>query len=283
MLPVLFTIGSLHFYSMSLFLILAWSVWSLVFWKALRQYGTHEEHVFDFMFWATMTSLIAARVGFVLLHQELFSGSPLRMVALWVQPGLAVYPGLTAGVLTLLFLGKRYGVRLVHVCDALAFSLPGAFAIGSVGAALGGSFVGLPTHLPWAFRVAGYEGLRHPVAIYCAIASLVILGILALLEVRAKSADWPLGLLGIWYFLLFSGSFFVIEFFVADSVYWGKIRANQWMLLAICCQAIGALYVRGGGRETIRPIVRKSIAMFLRLPKGFYERIRKRLAGHSQG
>lgn len=281
MLPILLSVGSIHLYSMSLFLILAWSVWSLVFWKALRQHGADEEHVFDLMFWATLISLIAARVGFVFLHQELFTGSPLKVVALWVQPGLAVYPGLTGGILTLLFFAKRHGMRLAHVVDALAFSLPGTFAIGSVGAALAGSIVGLPTRLPWAMRVVGYEELRHPVALYFAIASLGILGIIVLLEIRAKKHDWPLGLLGIWYFLLFSASFFAIEFLVSDSVYWGKIRANQWMLLAIGCQTIGAFYVRGGGRETIRPIVRKSIVSFIRFPRGFYDRIRTQFTRHA--
>ncbi len=259
---------------MSIFLVLAWSVGSLVFWKGLRQQGIEEERIFDCMFWATLVGLLVARIGYVLLHQQLFTGSWLKVAALWVVPGLSVYPGLAGGIITLLFLARRFKIRLGHVFDVLAFSLSGAIAIGSVGAAFSGSIAGYQTRLPWAMRVVGAEGLRHPVALYFAIVSLVLLIIIAGLEIQAKKKDWPLGLLGIWYFLLFSVSFFVIEFLVSDSVYWGKMRANQWMLLAICCQALGAFYVRGGVRESIRPVFRKSIVAVVRFPKLIYERIR---------
>lgn len=282
MLPILFSIGSFHFYSLSIFLVLAWSTWSLLFWKGLREQGIDEEKIFDCMFWATLAALLASRMGYVFIHPQLFTGSWLKIVALWVVPGLSVYPGLAGGILTLLLLARRYGVRLGYVFDVLAFSLPGALAIGSVGVLFSGGMVGVPTRLPWALPVVGVAGLRHPVALYFGAVSLIILVIIALLELRAKKKDWPLGMLGVWYFLLFSISFFVIEFLVSDSVYLGKIRANQWMLLALCCQAIGAFYVRGGVRERARPIFRKGVAAFLIIPTSLYGRIRNRFTRRSQ-
>lgn len=233
-----------------------------------------EERIFDCMFWATLAGLFCSRVGYVLLHQTQFAGSWLKIVALWVVPGLSIYSGLAGGIIILLVLARRFKIRIGHVLDVLAFSIPGAIAIGGVGVAFSGSIVGLQTRLPWAMPVVGAVGLRHPVALYFAFVSLVLLVIIAGLETVAKKRDWPLGLLGIWYFFLFSVFFFVIEFLVSDSVYWGKIRANQWMLLAICCQAIGAFYVRGGIRESIRPIFRKTTSVLFGFPKVLYERIR---------
>ncbi|MBI3577234.1 prolipoprotein diacylglyceryl transferase [Candidatus Gottesmanbacteria bacterium] len=253
MLPILFSIGPLHLYSLSFFLVLAWCVFSLVFWKALRREAVEEERIFDLMFWGTLVSAIVARVGFIVLHPELFARSILKMFALWVVPGLAFYPGLVAGVLTMVVLAKRKGLRAALVADALAFALPGALSIGAIGALLGGSVVGVTTKLPWAVGVVGYPGLRHPIGGYEAILLLLVLLVIGVLEIRAKRRDWPLGLLGIWFFLIISGGNFLLEFLVEHQLYWG-LSANQWMLIIILGQAVGAFYVRGGGREGVKKI-----------------------------
>ncbi len=253
MLPILFSIGPLNLYSLSFFLVLSWLVFSLVFWKALRKEAVEEERIFDLMFWGTLVALLVARVGFILIHPELFSGSVLKMFAPWVVPGLSLYPGLVVGVLTMAVLGKHNGLRLAMIADALAFALPGSIAIGSIGAFLGGTVVGVETSLPWAVRVAGYQGLRHPVGVYEAIFLLLLLFVIGFFEIRAKSRDWPLGLLGICFFVIFSASNFLLEFFVEHRLYWG-LSANQWMLIIIFSQAIGALYVRGGGKEVVKKI-----------------------------
>lgn len=253
MLPILFSIGPLHVYSLSFFLVLAWCVFSLVFWKALRREAVEEERIFDLMFWGTLVAFVTARIGFILLHPELFSDSVLKMFALWVVPGLAIYPGLVAGVLTMVMLGKRKGLRAAQIADALAFALPGSLAIGAIGALLGGSVVGMETKLPWAVGVVGYAGLRHPVGAYEAIALLLLLLVIGVFEIRAKKKDWPLGLLGIWFFLIYAAGSFLLEFLVEHRLYLG-LSANQWMLIIIFSQAIGAFYVRGGGREGVKKL-----------------------------
>lgn len=275
MMPILFSIGPLHLYSLSLFVVLAWSVWSLIFWKALRKEAIPDETIFDLMFWTTIGSFIGARIGFILMHQELFTGSILAMFALWVVPGLAFYPGIVVGVLTLVWLGRRRGIRTGLVLDALAISLPGTIAIGSIGSLFGGSLVGLAVKLPWAVPVVGFIGNRHPVGAYLAITMLLVLSIVSFGEMYAKKKDWPLGLLGVWFFLMFSVSGFLLEFVIEHALYWG-LSANQWMLLLIFCQTIGAFYVRGGGRNVIRPIIRKGVDTLLSFPKILYGRIRPR-------
>lgn len=246
MLPVLLSIGPIQLYSLSLFVVLGWCVFSLIFWKALRKEAIGEECIFDLMFWGTVSAFIAARIGFILIHPEQFSGSLLKMLALWVAPGLALYPGLIVGIFTIVWLGKRWGVRAAMLADSLAFSLPGSLAVGSIGALLGGSVVGVKAALPWATNVVGYEGLRHPAGAYFALVLVALLGFLTVLDAWAKEKDWPLGLLGVAFFLFFSLSFFFLEFLVEHRLYWGGLSANQWILLFIFCQAVGAFYVRYG-------------------------------------
>lgn len=261
MYPILFSIGPVQIFSFSVFLILSWCVFSFLFWKKLRaQAALMEERIFDLMFYSTLGAAVAARVGFVLTHGSLFADNMLKIVALWIQPGLSFFSGLVAFVLILLYLSRAYKTRVGLVLDVLAVSLPWAFVVGKIGSLLDGSEVGIPASIPWAIRYAGYAGLRHPVQIYEIIALFCIGWVLIYKERRAGKFRWPYGLVGIWFFVLFSAAMFVLEFFKESRLYYSKISANQWILIVFFAEALGAFYVRGGGREKIRPILGKLYA-----------------------
>lgn len=258
MYPALFTLGQFHLYSFSVFLVLAWGVFSFVFWKLLKDNGVLEERVFDLTFYATILALAGGRGGFVLMHPELFLGDILKIFALWVAPGLSLYTALIAAILTLIYLSRRYKVRLGLVLDALALALPAALAVGEVGSFLDGSQVGKITALPWSVRYVGAIGRRHPVQLYELLVLLVIIGIMLYLRKRSLKKSWPYGLLGVWFFAIWSLAFFVLEFFKDSSVYWRSLSANQWVLIIFLGEALGAFYVRGGGRQVIRPLIMRS-------------------------
>lgn len=252
MFPILFSIGPLHIYSLSVFVVLSWCVFSFILWKLLRAQAIPEEKIFDLTFYTTLITLVAARVGFIFIHPELFADSFLKMLALWVVPGLSFYVGLIAGTLTLLFLARKYDIRLGLSVDALGLSLPIPVALAAFGSLLGGSQAGLVTKLPWGVRFVGFDGSRHPLGAYEAIASIIIFVVLLVLSRLAARRDWPLGFVGIWFFMLFSVVMFIVEFFAEDRVYWYNVSANQWLILAIFTQTVGAFYVRGGGRQKLR-------------------------------
>ncbi|KKW11605.1 MAG: Prolipoprotein diacylglyceryl transferase [Candidatus Gottesmanbacteria bacterium GW2011_GWB1_49_7] len=255
MFPVLFSIGSLHIYSFSILLVLSWLVFSFVFWRELRNQGVEEDRIFDLTFYATIAALVFSRAGFVLFHWEAFADSVLKIAAIWVVPGLSLYGAIVGGLITLVYLSRRYKVRLGHVLDACAPSLGGAFLVGVLGAFLDGSYVGTMTNLPWATRYVGWVGTRHPIQLYEAIAMAGMLIAFAFLARRGKKNKWPYGLAGLWFFSLFAVSMFVLEFLKDSPVYWGMLRANQWILVALFAEDLGAFYVRGGGREAIRPFI----------------------------
>ena len=93
--------------------------------------------------------------------------------------------------------------------------------------------------------------------LYEIVALICILIILSILASRGKVKKWPYGLLGLWFFALYSASAFALEFFKDTHVYLGGLRANQWVLIALFAETMGAFYVRGGGRELIRPFINK--------------------------
>jgi phosphatidylglycerol:prolipoprotein diacylglycerol transferase len=269
MMPVLFSVGSVHIYSLSVALILSWFVFSFIIWRTLRNQGVDEERIFDLTFYSTLSAFLFSRTGYVLTNLDLFRADPLRIAAIWITPGMSLYGALVGALGILVFLSRKHKVRLGHVLDAVGTAFGLSYLVGLIGALLDGSYVGLPASLPWAVRYVGHVSTRHPVQGYEMLVMIGILTAMIFLARRASARKWPYGLLGLWFFALFSVSQFVLEFFKDTHVYLGGLRANQWVLVALFAETMGAFYVRGGGREIVRPIINKVIG-------GIYGKFSKR-------
>lgn len=276
MFPILFSIGPVHIFSFSIFLVLSWVIFSFIFWKTLRRNVSDEQQVFDLMFYSSLVAIVASRLTFVVFHWSLFADTPLKIFAVWVQPGLSFYGALFGCIVTLLFKVRQYKLRLAFISDALAFSFPSALLVGEIGSLLDGTVIGKATNFPWAVRYVGHLGSRHPVQIYAMVILIVIISVLVLLQKKAEKDKWPYGLMGVWFFLLYSLSMFVLEFLQESSVYFSYLSANQWVLIAVFAQTLGAFYVRGGGREYFRPKFRKVQTFVLQKLKGIYAKFSKR-------
>ncbi len=276
MLTILFTLGSFHLSSFSIFLILSWCIWSFLFWRYLRALAIAEEPIFDAMFVTTVVTLAVARLSFVVTHIGLFSANWLRVIALWVQPGLSLYGGLIGTVLALIFFAMKYKIRIAHILDAFAVSFMWALPFGLIGSFLDGSIVGLQAAVRWAVPYAGHIGLRHPAQLYQLVFIFLIIMCISLFRKFAKKHAWPDGTIAMWFFMLFSASAFGVEFFTEHTVYWGSLSANQWVLVGIFGQSLGAFYVRGGGKERVQELVRVVIAISKKIIGGMYDKFSKR-------
>lgn len=126
---------------------------------------------------------------------------------------------------------QRNNVPLGLFFDATAPGLALAIFIGHIGAFLGGEALGTPSNLPWSIELAGI--FRHPVQLYGAIATLVILGILYL---GRKWRPWP-GFYFWLFVLLYGATRLLLEVF----------RARPYLIgdhyLAVQVIALGAIIV----------------------------------------
>ncbi len=283
MFPILFTIGTVSLYSTSVTIVLAWLVFSFLFWRGLRAGGATEDHIFDLTFYATIVAFIAARAGYIVTHWDTFVGkSSLLMLALWVAPGLSWLSGLVGGLATLVFLSRQQKIRLGHVLDTLPVALGFPIIIGKLGSLLDGTEIGKQTALIWGVNLSGHAGLRHPVQLYEMIAMGVIGICMLRIARRAVHQKWAYGIVGVWFTLLYSVVMFALEFFKDSRVYWGNITANQWMLIGIFAESVGVLYVRGGGRERIRPLFRSMHTKLGQIGKNIYEKLSRRSSSRDQ-
>ena len=274
--PILFDVGPMPIFSLSVFIVIAWLLFSFLFWKSIRSWAVPEEPVFDLMFYATFASLITARVAYILMYPEQFKNSVLLMVTPWVAPGLSFYGALVGGVCVMVVIARIKKIRVGMVLDALALSLPATLAVGEIGSLLDGSTVGNTTTLPWGVLYAGHLDRRHPIQLYEFIALFVIMLVVLSIQKIAKEKKLPYGVVGTWFFVLFSIVMFFLDALRETGVYWFTLSVNRWVLLAIFAEATGALYVRGGGREALRPVGVKIKNRLDAAVHTFYARIPKR-------
>lgn len=264
MYPILLSIAGFHLSSFSVFIILSWCVFSFIFWKSLLEEGVAEEHIFDFMFYATLVCIVGARIGFVFFHWDQFAGTTLRIVALWVAPGLSLFAGVGCALATMGILSKRYKVRIGAVVDAFGLALPGALIVGSVGSLLDGAEIGKPARLFWSIRYVGLPEFRHPYQLYAIFSLIIIFLIVGFLWERRQSMKLSMGAVGIGFFLLWAPCIFALEYFKDNRIYWYSLSANQWMALVLFSLAFGVWYVYSGGKFVVREIVRN---IYGRIPK----------------
>ncbi len=267
MYPLLLSIGSFHLYSLGVFLVLAWLVFSFLFWKFLRSQAVEEDTICNLTFYATISAFVGSRALFVALNAQLFADAWLKAVALWVQPGMSLLGGLIAGLLVLISMSRSHKVRLGYVLDAFAVAFPSSLLVGLIGSFLDGSEVGKIVDLPWAVRYAGHVGRRHPVQVYEFIVVGILLIIMVRLLKRSSQKKWPYGLVGIVFFLFYCASMFALEFFKDVRVYFQSLSANQWILIALFAEALGAFYVRGGARGAVRKCFQAVIARVAKVMK----------------
>lgn len=277
MIPTIIPIDHGGIIVLNTIIVVAWLIFSFLFWRGLRHFAVEEDRIFDLTFYSTLAAFITARIGFVFMHWELFAGkSWLLIAALWVSPGLSWLTGLVGGLAVLTVLSRQYKVRLGLVLDTLVTALPLPIILVLAGSLLTGSEVGIITTLPWGLRIGSDTAVRHPVQLYEMISLILISLIMMKLNSVSLKRKWPYGIVGVWFILLYAVSGFLLEFVKDARVYWKTLSANQWILIGIFAECVGVLYVRGGGRERLRPIVQKTINFFTEKGKKLHESVSRR-------
>lgn len=277
MYPILFSIGPIHIFAFSVFLLIAWLVYSFTFWRHLKDSGVEDDKIFDITFYSTLTAFIGARTWFVISNWQLFTDDLLKIVALWVSPGFSLWGAIIAGTATSVLIARSLKVRVSFIFDSIAFSYPLMLLIGFIGAFLDGTRIGIASNLPWSVIYAGHPMRRHPVQLYEILFLLLIFTILTILQKQAVKKKWPYGLVGVWFFVLYACVVFALEFVQENAVYWFSLTVNQWVAVAFFCEGLGVLYVKGGLKDKTGPILKSFKSRIYVGLKGAYDAISKRI------
>ena len=161
--PILFRIGSYEVPAYGVALTIAFAVGIAIARRRARAVGIDEERVIDACLIALATSLVGARLLWVVTHLEVFRGPGGG----WLQAmnpfggGRGGYTGLSmmggvvlATVSSLAYLAWR-GLPLLRTADLLAPSVLLGEGITRIGCFLNGCCFGDPCRLPWGVSFPG--------------------------------------------------------------------------------------------------------------------------------
>lgn len=157
--------------------------------KRYVSYGGDGELADRVTIWAVVIAFVGARLAYIAPRTGRFVDDPLAVFQIW-EGGIALFGGLTFGLLTLVVLVRRWGGNFPAFMDGLAPALPLAQAIGRWGNYFNQELYGRPTDVPWAVaiepqnRVAPYEAFStfHPTFLYESLANLVLVAVILRLE-----------------------------------------------------------------------------------------------------
>ncbi len=201
--------------------------------------------------WAVVAGVLGARIAYVAPRfGDITDRGFWHLFAIW-EGGLALYGGLTAGVIVGVWLVHRNGGDMLMMLDAAAVGIPLAQAIGRWGNYFNQELFGTPSDLPWAVEIE--EGSRpsefadsatfHPVFLYESLWNLLVV-IPVVLWVERRF-DLRRGNLFLVYVIMYGLARFALEFIRTDdaTIILG-MRANQLFAAVVVIVATVILVVR---------------------------------------
>ena len=232
--PIAFEIGPLS---------VAWYGIIIVFGMILAVYltikegekrGLSEDTVVDTAFWILPLGILGARLYYVLFELDYYLANPMQIFAIW-EGGLAIYGGVIAGILVILWRANKDNFSFLLFTDIVAPYTLLAQAIGRWGNFINQEAYGgevsrqfLENLMLPEFIIEGMQinaAYHHPTFLYESIWSL--LGVILLLTLRNRKHFLLRGETTAGYMIWYGMGRLFIEGLRTDSLYLGPFRISQ--------------------------------------------------------
>jgi phosphatidylglycerol---prolipoprotein diacylglyceryl transferase len=178
------------------------------------------QQVDDFLFWATLGTVLGGRLGFFLLYEpSMLLDNPLRFFRIW-EGGMAFHGGLLGVGLAILVFARINRVPVRALMDLSAAAVPFGLFFGRIANFINGEIYGRLTEVPWAvefpIRVLAkgdLPGSRHPTQIYEALLEGVAMFILLRYFTHARRSFLSPGLTAGVFLMAYGASRIFAEYF----------------------------------------------------------------------
>ncbi|TNE51521.1 MAG: prolipoprotein diacylglyceryl transferase [Deltaproteobacteria bacterium] len=184
-----------------------------------KRVGEDPERILDLTFWILVSSIVGARVLFILTMYQDYLANPKKLFQVW-EGGLVFYGGfLGAAALSWWFI-RKHKMNFFKVADILVPSVVLGQVFGRMGCFAAGCCFGktAPPGMSWAVKFpigdAARHGLIHPTQLYESFSNLFIFFLLLWLRSRKKFHGVTL----VGYLLAYSTMRFIIEIFRGDKI-----------------------------------------------------------------
>lgn len=202
----------------------------LVAKKRCKLFNIDFEQILDLTIWLIPTSILGARLYYILFNLDFYLQKPSRMLN-FRGGGLAIYGGIIAGIITIYIYCKKKKINFLDLLDLAAPCLALGQSIGRWGNFTNVEAYGTQTTLLWRMGIieAGKYIEVHPTFLYESIATIIIFIILIIKKDKIKFK----GQIACTYLLLYSIERFFVEGLRTDSLMLGNIRISQLMSVII--------------------------------------------------
>ncbi len=184
-------IGEIKLHTYGVMLSTAFIVGILLAVREAQRVGESPEKILDLTFWILVSSIIGARVLYILTTWHEYSGNLIKLTRVW-EGGLVYYGGLIGATLFSWWFMRRNKMDFLKVSDILIPSVVLGQAFGRLGCFSAGCCYGKVAHagMSWAVKFpsppASLGGWIHPTQLYEASANLMVFFILLLIRSRKR-------------------------------------------------------------------------------------------------
>ena len=231
---VFLELGNFKIYWYSIMILLGVLVASYIILKEAKR-NNMKDYIENIIFYALIIGIIGARLYYVIFYEE--SYNLISILEIW-NGGLAIYGGIIAGLITVIYLAKKYKQSILKTTDILVPGLIIAQSIGRWGNFFNKEAYGpnvslsflhklhIPNFIIEGMNIGGKycKPYCHPTFLYESLWCL--LGFIVLLIIR-KLTNRKKGILTYTYFIWYGVGRFLIEALRTDSLYIGNFKVSQ--------------------------------------------------------
>lgn len=151
MLPKLFQFGPFAVYTYGLMMMSAFFFGILLAAYRAKRNGIAPTLIWDLSVWILLSSLVGARLLYVLTHIDEFRGhwldiiNPIQSGGQIGIAGMSLLGGITAAIVTSIYYIRKHRLELWSIADIIAPSVALGIALGRVGCFFNGCCYGQPT------------------------------------------------------------------------------------------------------------------------------------------
>lgn len=230
MYPVLFKLGPLEIHAYGLTLAISFMVGIYYAMYRAPKRGIEKNDVLDLSIIVVFCAIFGSRFFYVLTHLDEFKGrwldtiNPIQSTGQVGISGLSMLGGVVLVLVALVIYCWKKQVAMLSLFDVLAPTFAFGIFLTRIGCFFNGCCFGKPGDLPWCmtFPITSAAGSTlqgisiHPTQLYASLYGLVILGIILMLERKARPAGFTASV----FFMLYGIARFTIDFvrFYEDSV-----------------------------------------------------------------
>ncbi|MGT2753397.1 prolipoprotein diacylglyceryl transferase [Streptococcus ovis] len=200
------------------------------------------DDILDFILIAFPIAIIGARLYYVIFSWDSYKDNPIEIFAIW-HGGIAIYGGLLAGLLVLIFFTRHRFIETWDFLDVAAPSVMIAQAIGRWGNFFNqeafGAKVSQLNYLPSFIREQMFidGSYRVPTFLYESVWNL--LGFILICMLRRRPRFLKRGEVTIFYLIWYGVGRFIIEGMRTDSLMFAGLRVSQWLSVLLILIGIG--------------------------------------------